>query len=202
MEASRDPLQDAELVTVARFKSAAEAGFFADQLESVGSIRAVLTSVDDFNAMAGHWGEIVHLRVAAEDAKHAAATLRSLLAESSDEDEPTVPAARSDHSEEASAASPNWLPMVLAFAAGSASLFAIQALDRAAAAAAPREQLRSTEPLLKKLAESRRPWVQTLPGGGRRELRAESPKEFVLREDRDADGRFERSRSFAGSDAL
>lgn len=203
MDAPRDVFEDAELVTVARFRSPAEAGFFADQLESVESIRAVLTSVDDFNAVAGHWGEVIHLRVEPGDATRAAAALRDLLAESSDEGEEAdrSSAARAESLAEPNATSPNWLPMVLAFAAGSASLFAIQALDRAAAAA-PRGQLRATEPLLRKLADSRRPWVQELPGGGHRELRAESAKEFVLREDRDADGRFERSRSYVTSDAF
>jgi hypothetical protein len=199
MEPSRDAVEETELVTVARFRSHAEAGFFADQLESTESIRAVLTSVDDFNAIAGHWGEVIHLRVAPQDSKRAAAALRDLLAESSSEDENAAVLAPQIVSLGESAAAANWLPMVLAFAAGSVSLYAIQALDRAAAPA--QEQAVEAGPLLKKLAESRRPWVQALPGGGRRELRAESQKEFVLREDRDADGRFERSRSFATSDA-
>jgi hypothetical protein len=199
MEPSRDAVEDAELVTVARFRSHAEAGFFADQLESVESIRAVLTSVDDFNAIAGHWGEVIHLRVAPQDSKRAAAALRDLLAESSSEGQDAVAAPQTVSVGE-NAAATNWLPMVLAFAAGSVSLYAIQTLDRAAAAPA-QEQSVAAGPLLKKLAESRRPWVQALPGGGRRELRAESLKEFVLREDRDADGRFERSRSFATSEA-
>jgi len=199
MEASRDAC-DSELVTVARFRSPAEAGFFADQLESAESIRAVLTTVDDFNAIAGHWGEVIHLRVEPADAKRAAAHLRTLLAETSEGSEREDPVRPTVNLTEADSTSPNWLPMVLAFAAGSASLFAVQALDRAAAA--PREQLRIAQPLLKKLADSRRPWVQTLPGGGRRELRAESATEFVLREDRDSDGRFERSRSFVAADAL
>jgi hypothetical protein len=198
MEPSRDAVEEADLVTVARFRSHAEAGFFADQLESVASIRAVLTSVDDFNAIAGHWGEVIHLRVAPQDSKRAAAALRDLLAESSSEGQDAVAAPQTVSLGE-SAAAANWLPMVLAFAAGSVSLYAIQTLDRAAAPA--QEQAVAAGPLLKKLAESRRPWVQALPGGGRRELRAESLKEFVLREDRDADGRFERSRSFATSDA-
>lgn len=201
LESSREPLDDGQLVTVARFRSAAEAGYFADRLEALESIGAVLTSVDDFNAISGRWGEVMHLRVAAEDAKRAAAALRGLLADSSDDNDDALPTLRSEERlPELREVSPNWLPMVLAFAAGSASLFAIQSLGRAAAA--PQEQSAATAPLLKKLADSRRPWVQTLPGGGRRELRAETTKEFVLREDRDADGRFERSRSFATSAGL
>jgi hypothetical protein len=115
----------------------------------------------------------MHLRVAEADAKRAAAALRGLVDDSSDDDDRQT-LRTEERFPELPEVSASWLPMVLAFAAGSASLFAYQSLDRAAAA--PPEQSPVTAPLLKKLADSRRPWVQIMPGGGRRELRAETAK--------------------------
>ncbi|MBA3313584.1 MAG: hypothetical protein M3552_17495 [Planctomycetota bacterium] len=189
-----EPVEDDALVTVARFRSAAEAGYFADELEAAESIRPVLTSVDDFNAMSGFWGAVFHLRVPPAEAKRAAETLRELLAASPDEDD-EIPPSSDVPDADSVATQTSWLPIALAFAAGSALLFAVQRLDRGAAA--PRQPARVPNQLLDKLAESREPWVQALPNGGRRELRVQRSGEFILREDRDADGKFERSRSFS-----
>ena len=194
--ASREVLGDGELVTVARFQSAAEAGYFADELESLESIRAILTSVDDFNAAAGSWSATIHLRVAADEAKRAAAALRDLVAATSDDSDGSkqhehVPA-NFELAGEPISRPIAWLPIVLSFAAGSAALFAVQSVEKAAA----REQRGDATPLLNALSDSRRPWVQRLPGGGERELRTDSAGALVLREDLDADGRFERTISY------
>lgn len=184
-----DDAEDKEaetLVTVAKFRSTAEAGYFADELETAEQIRCVLTSVDDFDAAAGRWDAMIHLRVADRDAKLAAGRLRELISASAHDDD-GMPYVRGD-ADAMFVAPRTWLPIAIAFAAGSLLLFAVQSLERAAVMP---QGKRASKQLLDVLAASPEPWVQNTPGGGRRELSAERGGEFVLREDRDADGRFE-----------
>jgi hypothetical protein len=177
-----------DLVTVARFKNIAEAGFFADALEAAESIRSVLTTVDDFSAVSGNWQAVVHLRVASTEAKRAAAALRELQAATGGDEDQEAPIV--SHRNECDS-SHSWLPMAAAFAAGSALVFAFAKLDGGGAKD-------STGRLMQELLERPEPWVQTLPNGARRELRSGHLKELILRDDLDADGRFERTRSIAG----
>ncbi|HEX6986241.1 MAG TPA: hypothetical protein VF170_12745 [Planctomycetaceae bacterium] len=190
MHDDREPIPDAgDLVTIARFRSAAEAGYFADELEADGAARPVLTAVDDFDAMAGHWGSVYLLRVPTADAKRMSQRLRELVAETSDDEESEF-----ERRPAAADGGGSWLPLALAFAAGSAVLFAVQKADRVAAG--PPRPAGMPDELLDRLGESSRPWVQVLPDGGRLELRTEPGDVFVLREDRDGDGRPETTTRF------
>jgi hypothetical protein len=189
MHNDREPYSEIDgLVTIARFRSAAEAGYFADELEAAEAVRPVLTISEDFDGIRGHWGAVFLLQVPPSDAKRLSQRLRELIAETGGietEEEAT------DLPVELPARSGSWLPLALAFAAGSAVLFAVQKADRLAAA--PARPARVPQELLDRLSEPSGAWVQMLPAGGRRELHIDARGLLLLREDRDGDGRFEHS---------
>ncbi len=188
-------LDESSLVTVARFGNAAEAGYFADALEAEQSIRTVLTSVDDFDAMKGNWAAVIHLRVAPHDAARAKVALRELLADSSGAGE-FDPGSRTRVFGPAMSVG-SWNSIIVSFAAGAGLVFF--GLYEFENRVPPPGGVRNLDQLVAELGAAGEPWVQGLEKGGRRELHAAKGGDIVLREDRDGDGTFERTETYLSS---
>jgi hypothetical protein len=188
--------------TVARFGNAAEAGYFANELEFAIGCEPRLVQRDDFDAMHHFWRTSYVLSVPGELAELAAAQLRRIL-----DGEPTEPAVASperredqrrgfgDERQSVDAGTPsgiNWVPIVLTLAAGSLVLWAGKKQHAPRRPAAPDDALRVD--IWDALDRDQLPWVQRSDesSGSVRELVVDAASgRALLREDRDGDGVFE-----------
>jgi len=198
------------MVAIARFRNAAEAGYFAHELQRGADISAVVTMDESFDAVSGYWSTRFVLAVPEELSEAALLGLQRLIDHSEPDDIPfdsqvavdefDVPMSGDDwiqrpaeaiSSETAEHSNVNWVPIVLTLAAGSivfAGVRAMQAKPHAPVAAAG---ARNQPDVWEMLSTPERPWVQRLDKG-RRELRFDSARrQVVLYEDLDGDGRFE-----------
>lgn len=191
-------------VVVARFANAAEAGYFANELDYVLGVEPRLDCRDDFDANHHHWRSGYVLSVPGSYAESANELLRRLLDTDSshavvERDEcleaatpfPLKRLAGPEGDGRAPVSPVRWAPLFLTLAAGSLAMWhgkkpAMPARG-APPADAPRMSLRDAPGL------TDAPWVQSSGDGVRRELRFSGANgAAVLREDRDADGVFER----------
>lgn len=204
------------LVILARFTSAAEAGYFAEELSQQSGIPTLLRSDKNFNALSGYWSQRFDLLVPRDDLSEAEATLRRLIAQTGGGETFTDDCADSLSSQDVSSspdeqfdAEPpwtdqppvagriHWVPIVLTLTAGTVAFWAARRIHPGAdngRRPAPAEL--STAKLWNRLGAAPRPWRQSLPDGrGVRELRFDGQR-AVLREDADGDGVFEREEYF------
>ncbi len=212
-------IETGALVRIARFQSAAEAGYFADALRRVEQIPAEVTVDEEREATHGSWSVRFALLVPASCAELAALALRRLIDESSDDVaeletesgaetelplEPVLVSSSTGSSphvrdevfqESVESAGVNWVPIVITLAVGSAAFVTARKwveAPRAHPIGAPigaRE-----EALWDALRDNPTPWRQAHPNGrGVREL-VISPQgdRALLREDVNGDGRFDR----------
>jgi hypothetical protein len=190
--------------TVARFGNAAEAGYFANELEFAIGCEPRLVQRDDFDAAHHFWRTSYVLSVPEQLAELAATQLRRIL-----DGEPGEAAAltsrelpRQDRRREfgyeptsADAGTPsgiNWVPIVLTLAAGSLVLWAGKKQHAPRRPAAPDDAQRVD--IWDALDRDQLPWVQRSNegNGGVRELVVDAASgQALLREDRDGDGVFE-----------
>ncbi|MBL8851754.1 MAG: hypothetical protein JNG89_18905 [Planctomycetaceae bacterium] len=188
---------------VARFANAAEAGYFANELDYVLGIEPRLDCRDDFDAAQHHWRSGYVLSVPESLAERARMELRDLLAgergAASGRDD-RIPASAMAvgfgrrevlPGSEKPVTAVKWGPLFLTLAAGSLVIWhgkkpAVQR-QPADPQDAPRISLYDAPGL------RAAPWVQQSGDGVRRELDFNGPgPTAVLREDRDGDGAFER----------
>lgn len=194
-------------VQVARFNNAAEAGFFADELQDRLQIPVRLRVEENFDALTGYWANRIVLLVPESAGPAAAALLREVLEETEGEEDPTVAAA--GHSPEidswsgaggdpAESVPPqsgiNWVPIVLTLAAGSAAIWGVRKLNEAPKPNAGPVPVNGREGEL---------WnTLRLPNGGwtlnhdeipgRRQLRIDARRGLVvIQEDANGDGVYE-----------
>ena len=192
------------LRAVARFASAAEAGYFAHELQSRLQIPVRLQSEDDFDALSGHWSNRLLLLVPESEASTAASALQELVHDNQEDESPhgnllaalrdsgpwsmaagldVAPGARSD-------SGINWVPIILTLAAGSAAFWGVRKLQEAGP---PPPPIGLQEKLWKRLADSESGWaVRSEERAGELRLVIDPGRELaVIREDADGDGVFE-----------
>ena len=212
------------LVRIARFSNAAEAGYFAHELAAQNSILTKIVAEESFDALCGYWSTGYALTATEADADAARTALvefvQRLRADDFDdfddefdpsnslEDSTSLTFPReSEYDDEPGTVrnvmvdepGVNWIPVVLTLAAGSIVFWAARRIhDQPAVFAAP--VVPKTEELWDYLAHDENPWVQELEGGvGVRQLQIDPQRKlFIIREDRDGDGRFESELNFNG----
>jgi hypothetical protein len=209
-----------QMVTIAKFRNAAEAGYFAHELLRGADIPAVVTMDENFDAISGFWTTRFALAVAEEFSETALLCLQRLSDHSEPDDMPfdsdfaaadefndsmadsdwmqrPSEAMASDVAEQSNV---NWVPIVLTLAAGSIVFWGVRTMNAKPRAQAAAAGERNQPDVWEMLSTPDRPWVQKLETG-RRELRFDSVRrEGILYEDLDGDGRFEtkiRVREFA-----
>jgi hypothetical protein len=201
---SRDTATDSadDWCTVARFGNAAEAGYFANELEFAIGREPRLVQRDDFDAVHHFWRTSYVLSVPGDLAELAATQLRRIL-----DGEPTEPAVAGpewqkerrrgfgDEPQPAETGAPsgiNWVPIVLTLAAGSLVLWAGKKQHAPRRPAIPDDAQRVD--IWDALDRDQLPWVQRSNegSGSVRELVVDAASgQALLREDRDGDGVFE-----------
>ncbi len=204
------------LVPVARFKSAAEAGYFAHELLYTEHLPVSLIAEEHFDALDGHWSTRFVLSAPEGMADRAARALAQLIEQTETEETcDAVSAAGSSRlvmndpadsdrqfdpatvAIEESAV--HWVPIVLTLAAGSVALWGVHHLNER-----PKQQFRAVpagrqhDDLWEQLSLPARVWTQRLENGrGRRELWIDRKRNIaVIREDADGDGVFEKEVPF------
>ncbi|HID23733.1 MAG TPA: hypothetical protein EYP14_15230 [Planctomycetaceae bacterium] len=213
-----DPEDHRRYVRIARFRWAAEAGFFEHELAERLDVPTRILEHSNFDAMGGCWFTWYALCVPEELAEPAQAVLRELIAEHEQDEaeweseaepanvfsspwspnqevwDPLEP--RTLTSDTAAGARGPWIPILLTLAAGAAVLWGTRALPhRGLQPAAPVDgQEQTTERLWQGLARWPEPWTQLVGDGrGMRQLHIDPiRRRIIVREDADGDGRFER----------
>jgi hypothetical protein len=203
---------DDSLVAIARFKSSAEAGFFAHELSHTKHIPVSLIVEEHCEGASGRWSMRFALSVPEALAETAARELEQLI-EQTDAGE-TFEDARSEESKRlvtddttdldresdqptspAEESTIHWGPIVLTLAAGSVFLWGVRQLTER-----PGHQPRAVpadwqqDDLWEQLSHPSGTWTQQIEGGrGRRELWiAPEHNIAIIREDADGDGVFEK----------
>lgn len=194
---------DAEWVVVARFANAAEAGYFANELDFALGIEPRLECCDDFDAIQHHWRSGFALAVPSTNADAARTALQDLLdsdaaAEVTSESASGAPLAsfrldRDHHSAEpprSIGSQIKWGPLLLTLAAGSLVIWHSKKPAPQRQLPDPRDALRV--PLRDAPGLSDSAWIQSPGGGVRREL-VFPPNGGAarLRVDQNGDGVFE-----------
>lgn len=200
--------QDDVWEVVARFGNAAEAGYFANELEYAIGCEPRLEHCDDFDPISHFWRTSYVLSVPGQRGDLARTQLRRILdgeaiepvSEFSGRSTGGPVPRRSVDSQvlaETGASGINWVPIVLTLAAGSLVLWAGKKAHFPRRPAAPDEALRID--VWDVLGRDQAPWVQQPVGErGVRELRIDAATgRAVLREDADGDGVFERATEYA-----
>ena len=206
-------ISDDPVVPIARFTSAAEAGYFAHELSHDREIPAVVTVDENFDAVTGNWWTRYVLNVPEPFADSAIEALQLLMVDGDDGDWEYSDVAESDLTSEIPAnlgatvgptmhidrnlkvddVGINWIPVVLTLAAGSVVFWGVRKFQdppRPAHAAQPQQQ----HDLWEQMSIERGPWFQRMNNGsGVRQLWIDPRRNrAVLREDADGDGEFER----------
>lgn len=203
------------LAPIARFESAAEAGYFCHELMDRESLPVTIAIDENFDAVSGRWWTHYVLRVPEEMAETAITALQVLLDESQGDqgnhhqeilegaDAIEPPSNASEERFEifdcagefdAGGLGVNWVPIILTLAAGSVAFWGFRKLQdqgRPPIAAAPAG--RDQRDLRDALSRHGGTWIQQSGNaGGVRHLRYEpDQKTVIIREDGEGDGIFE-----------
>lgn len=194
------------MVQVARFSNAAEAGFFADELQDRLQISVSLQVEENFDALTGYWGNRMALLVPESAGSAAAMLLQEILEQTEEDGEALAPDAEAldggswtgTEFEVAEAGSPqsgiNWVPIVLTLAAGSAAIWGVRKLNEAPRPnAGPVPVNGREEQLWNTLRMPHGGWMlnhDEIPG--RRQLRIDGRRGLVvIQEDANGDGVYE-----------
>lgn len=192
-------LQDSlgqKMVAVARFSNAAEAGYFAAELQHAEQIETKLSEDSQFDAVTGGWRQN-YLLFVAED--HSELASQFLYHTESETDEPNYVQEEFPDVHVSPAVGVNWVPIILTtLAAGSVAYWGIKRVEQQPAPPVLKNDLGlHKDDLWKTLSTSDSPWVQHLNvDGGLRLLHVGRDGSAVIQEDRDGDGHFERKQHF------
>ena len=194
-------LAERGFVPIARFRNAAEAGYFADELARAGDFQAVVDLEEALDSFGHYWTTRFVLWVPRGEAEAATRQLQQLVETTDSEglfelpgEEPAVDAASEAPANEPVESGVNWVPIVLTLAAGSVALWVARSMNEQP----PKRDVRMMPAggldidLWERLSVDPAPWVQE-SDGARRELQLSHDGEAaILREDLDGDGLFER----------
>lgn len=190
---------------IARFGNAAEAGYFAQELELAERVPARLTIEEDFDAITGRWATRYLLLVPQDRAASAAAALKGLVDQTGGDEVPGLAAERRADGEASGFAgsrravaedgSVNWVPIVLTLAAGSAALWGVRKLNERPKVNLPQAPVgRQHVELWETLATPRAAWdLRNDESDGRWQFAIDRDRNVaVVREDVDGDGVFDK----------
>lgn len=204
---------------IARFRNAAEAGFFGHELQESEAIPSKVTLEENFDALGGHWSVRFVLTVPEDRAEDAVRTLQQMVSQTeggefydgtegdghraSQQSPPSTEAGPQWDPEgvPTGIGSINWVPIALTLAAGSAVIWGAKTLyeHEQRPAEMPRRPV-GGQPvdLWDKLSSPSHPWTQpTENGEGIRTLWIRPDQDIaVLREDANGDGHFEKETHF------
>lgn len=207
------------MAVIARFRSAAEAGYFSHELMHVG-IPVTLTADDSFDALGGYWSTRFVLAVPQKLAESAAQELQELIeatnidgfadadyGESKDDladDEPSEEYRpdlypMSEMPGEPMGSGVNWVPIVLTLTVGSIAFWAVRKADEQPLPAMnPIRAGEQHRELWNTLATDPSPWVQKSENDRHiRELSFDRHTgSAILREDTTGDGVYDRETLF------
>lgn len=211
---------DVSMTSIARFRDAAEAGYFAHELRETEGIASEVVFEEDFDALRGHWSGRFVLTVPEERAEQAVEILQRMIAQTEGDEAEAEPAAggrpaaaAESHGSAAAFQQPwndtsttdesgtiHWMPIVLTLAAGSAVIWGAKTFHDQPRAEFPRgpQGGEPTDLWEQVSTTSSGPWVQPMDNGrGERRLSILPDRNLViLREDADGDGRFEKEQRF------
>lgn len=188
-------------VAIARFRNAAEAGYFADELTRAGDFSALVDLEEALDSFGHYWTTRFVLWVPRDEAEAATSELQRLV-EATEAEDVFAPSAandsppRSDHEREEIAPSEsgvNWVPIVLTIAAGSVALWMARSMNEQ-----PKRDVRLAPmggqqlDLWDRMTDDPEPWVQRTRDGRRELSLSRDGEAALLREDLDGDGIFER----------
>jgi hypothetical protein len=207
--------QQGELPPLARFRNWAEAGFFEDLLHSHG-IAAQLEPHEQFDAVGGHWGHQLLLRVPAADFDRARALVQGELDEGAEEspargsyladdvydaDREQAVGSGAVRRERVDEGPPLWKPLAVVLVAGGLAYLGTHGLrwarPRPPAALDARPAARSSD-LWRYLTDHGGMW-ERVAGDGAVHARMWHDRRsgtLHIEEDRDGDGDFERDLQF------
>lgn len=197
------------LTPIARFRNAAEAGYFAHELKLRRDVPVTIQVEEDFDAVSGHWSTRFVLAVPSTAAEMSARALQELVRQTEGEEHPSdFPAGdfegerwHSAHSqpfdpftrqEEFEYPQPvNWVPIVVTLAAGSLAIWGVKKLwEPARPQAAPANAHRDVLWDMMRTPHGRQ-WVQQDAKGRRIRILEFHGNEAILKEDSDGDQVFE-----------
>lgn len=197
-----DPFAGSHWEAIARFRSGAEAGYFADELAREADIEGLIKAEDRFDGVHGMGTTDFVLMVAPQKAERASEVLRSLVAQSDmDEDAATRDEDGNDipHADEGRPVRSGtvWVPIILTLAAGSIAYWGVHRDQRRVRppGLVNRERRQGAD-LLRTIGLFEEPWVQKLDGATRELVFDREAQTATVREDRDGDGIFERTSAF------
>lgn len=197
-----DRNEESDTQAIARFRNAAEAGFFLDELTRRLPITAEIAPRENFDAIHASWSTDFVLLVPRESALAAAECLQELVDQSADEkeNEDSGATARNVHLPLGRVA----IPLSILIAVGALSFWLSQQFDRpgGALAGGARRAAAPVPRLLQEMRASPGSWVQPIPGtpGTRRVTFDRGTRTIIWEEDRDGDGKYEARRGESWGD--
>jgi hypothetical protein len=188
------PLEEAQSVPFARFRSGAEAGYFADELTRETGIEIEVAIRERFEGTHAGWTLDYVLHAPAEETDRAVHALQTLVRNENERD------SEGNHSpaERAESRGVPWMPLVLTLAAGSIAFWGGERIEQRQRPPALVDRDPRVPPnLWHLLGATRGAWIQRGNDGSTRELTLDSDRrKAVLREDHDGDGAFDRELRF------
>lgn len=201
--AQSDGNESEDTQAIARFRNAAEAGFFLDELTRRLPITAEIAPRENFDAIHASWSTDFVLLVPRESAQAAAECLRELVEQSAEEKEEEDAAAPTSRNMSVPL-NRVMLPLSILIGVGAVAFWLFEQFDRPGGALAGGAR-RVQAPLPKLMQEMRASpgsWVQPIPGttGTRRVTFDRGTRTIIWEEDRDGDGKYEARRGESWGD--
>jgi len=203
-EPTRRETESEQLTPIARFKNAAEAGFFAHELLRHDGHEVYVVTEEDFDGLGGYWSTRFVLSAPIGIAEAASLSLQRILKQMDEEGrsyaepdqvnngEPSrnVLPYLEDNTDVATLPGIPWLTILLTLTTGGLVFWSVKQVANPPRGGQPK--VGKEEDFWKEVSRSDQPWVQQLQNGGTRSLSYKPHKKaFLFKEDFDGDGLFE-----------
>ena len=182
------------LQAIARFRHAAEAGFFLDELTRRLDITAEVVPKEQLDSLHASWSTDFVLMVPRTSALVAAQCLQELVEQTAEESQGIETRHPSSPQRLALLKSgTGWVPLALTFAAGAVSCWGFERFDRPPRAAVQPAEGAGNSRILEKMSSASDPWTQAVQGTkvSRRVSFDRQTHTTLWEEDRDGDGQYE-----------